>query len=34
MQLSFSVFYKYQIYPYTEDNKVKQNKMLKGDLKV
>ena len=32
-QLSFSVFYKYQIYPYTEYNKAKQNKMLKGDLK-
>ena len=34
IQLSFSVFYKYQIYPYTEDNKAKQNKMLKGDLKL
>lgn len=34
MQLIFSVFYKYQIYPYTEYNKAKQNKMLKGDLKV
>ena len=29
-----AVFYKYRIYPYTEDNKAKQNKMLKGDLKV